>query len=168
MHITFSAPGLRVDFLADKRLRLLSPPGELVVELPDSELQSLVESAAKTLCEQKGAKLESIHVDVQATPPRSARLIVRAKARKIIAVTATVSGLVTLDESLAASLSDLSIKSEGMLAGMIEAAVRPKLTALEGRRFPLAGKLPPWLLVTDVALITGSIHRVVAKLSTAG
>ena len=172
MQLTFSAPDLRVNVLNDGRPQLLSPPGELRLEIADVELQALVEAAAKPLAEKQGARLESIQVDVRSISPKSAALTIRAKARKIIAVSATVSGQVEIDDSLVATVSHLTVKAEGMLAGVIEPAVRAKLAPFEGRRFPLAQNLPPWLAVTDVALITGTgsaaVHRVVAKLSTRG
>ncbi len=115
-----------------------------------------------------GASLESVHVSLSATSARSAALVVEAKVKKLVSVTIVVRGEIVLDESLVASVSNLTVDGEGMLSKAIVPAIRGKLGQFEGRRLFLAEKLPPWVVVRDVVLITGAVHRVRAKLATAG
>lgn len=138
-----NARGLKFDFAHDQRGNAMlvltdAKDGHVEVKISKSDLQSLLMSAASTAAKQQGATVQDLQLSLESSGPRSIAADVRVKAKKlVVSGTVNVKGKVDVDDSMVATLSDLSCTGEGMIGGVVAKFLQGKLQEYNGKRIPL-------------------------------
>ena len=107
-------------------------------------------------------------LEISAPTPRTldVRIAVMAKVF-IMTTTVKVRGRVELDDQLNARLTGLVAEGEGMVAGMVESALRPRLAEIEKRMWALGTLVAAGLRVRDAAVCVDDALRLHATLAGA-
>jgi hypothetical protein len=127
--------------------------GELAMDVSRAALEAGLHTAIAALASQKGADIKSTRLEFDAPTPRrlNFRLSVTAKVF-IMTTTVNVHGRIDLDDQLNARISELKAEGEGMMAGMIEGALRPQFARLEQKPIALGALIAAGLRVSDLAV----------------
>ncbi|BDZ42077.1 hypothetical protein GCM10025865_13760 [Paraoerskovia sediminicola] len=115
----------------------------------------------------RGLGLELAALDVELTQParRSVSVVASAKIRKgLLGATARLTGTATIDDSMVATLHDLSVTSGNPLVAAVLATVRGRVQRYDGRRIDLSTQLPPGMHLTDVQVTVGDQIVLAARL----
>ena len=141
--------------------------GRLVGRVSRAELQNMLIAKARAAAKEKGVDIERIDIDLTSLGPRSVRLDLKAAVQtkalfKTIRGAVTFTGRLDVDDRLVAKLSELNVAGEGMMIALAVNMIRGKVTALEGREFPLATFAMGGVRLRDVELQVGDDLTVTA------
>ena len=85
------------------------------------------------------------------------------KAKKLfLTTTVTLRGKLKIDDTLNASVSDLTVTGEGVLGEMAAGMIRPKLQEIDGKSYPLTALSLGQVRLHDLQIQTGETIRVTA------
>jgi hypothetical protein len=141
--------------------------GRVTARVSRAELEALVTTKAKEAARQKGVDVERIDFNFTQLGPRSVRLeataAVAAKAYFTTARGAVVfGGRVDIDNRLVAKLSELNLAGQGIIIAAAVAFYRSRITAFEGKEFPLTTFALGGIRLRDVQLQVGDEFAVTA------
>jgi hypothetical protein len=135
-----------------------------VVEITKKELERVLHELVSAAVEKQGATVRSTVVEVSAPGPRTLEFAVHCTAKVFIAsTTLSVRGRVEVKEPLTLRIDGLAVSGEGMIAGMAQSFLRPRLDEWNGKELHLAAMLPANLAVREVRLSAGESVRVDAS-----
>ena len=142
--------------------------GELDAYVFLFDLERVAQRFLANLAEEQGVEVKSSRLEIAAPTPRTLdfRIVVTAKVF-IMTATVNVRGSVVLDDQLNARFIGLTAEGEGMMAGMAESVLRPRLAKLEAKTFALGAFVAGGLRVQDVAVSVDDALRLHATLSGA-
>ena len=158
IHLSMRLAGVVADFerTADGALALAlasAAGGELTAHISLTDLEAALHALAVALGAKQGVEAKTTRLEIEAPTPRS--LVFRAAVTaKVFIMTTTVKvrGRVDLDEQLNARVSGLVAEGEGMMAGMVESALRPRLAKIEAQTFALGAFVTAGLHVSDATV----------------
>lgn len=166
VHFDLTASAVRFDFDRSRSGRPVmtlaaATDGRVTASVSKSDLQSLIVAKARTAAKEKGVTIERIDFDLNQIGPRSVRLDARAAVQtralfKTISGAVTFAGRLDVDDRLVARLSELNVAGEGMMVALAVNMVRGRVTALEGKEFPLTAFALGGVRLRDVQLQVGN------------
>jgi hypothetical protein len=172
IHFDLTATDVRFNFDRNRAGRPVltlagATDGRVVARVSQSELNALVTAKAQEAAQAKGVQIERIDWTLTPLGPRSVRLDAKAAVAtkalfKTIRGAVAFAGRVVIDDRLVAKLSELNVAGEGMMIAMAVNMVRGKITAMEGREFPLATLALGGVKLRDVQLQVGDDLAVAA------
>lgn len=141
--------------------------GRVVVRVSRADLEAVVIAKARAAAREKGVEIEQIDFDLKQLGPRSVRLAAKAGVQtkalfKTIRGAVTFAGRLDVDDRLVARLSELNIAGEGMMIALAVNMIRGRLTAFEGKQFPLTTFALGGVRLRDVQLQVGDELAVTA------
>jgi hypothetical protein len=141
--------------------------GRVVVRVSRAELLALVTAKARAAAKEKGVEIERIDLNLTQLGPRSVRLEAKAPVQtkalfKTVRGAVTFAGRLDVDDRLVAKLSELNVAGEGMMIALAVNMVRGRITALEGKEFPLTTFALGGVRLRDVQLQVGDELAVTA------
>lgn len=162
IHFDLTASDIRFDFDRNRAGRPVltlaaAREGRVMARVSQAELRALVMAKAQEAAQVKGVQIERIDWTLTPLGPRSVRLDAKATVQtkalfKTIRGAVTFAGRVDIDDRLVAKVSELNIAGEGMMIAMAVNMVRGKITAMEGREFPLTSMALGGVRLRDVQL----------------
>ncbi len=152
----------------DPMLTLLEAQnGEVTLETKRSDLELFVQSLVSSLASRQGVEIKSTVLHLESRGPRSLHFRAEVTAKMfIMSAKVTLTGDLEVDNQLGARLSHLSCGGEGMVGSAATALVRPYLTKVESRVFPLMAFSLGNVKLRDVTLEAGEIVRIQATFSS--
>lgn len=141
--LELTARDVRLDYDLDERagqaLLVLAGAGQGRVRAATSkrDLEALLLAAARAGAAEHGVSIERTTLELESLDSRAVRVAARVEARKVVRVNIDVTGRLTVDEQLVATLSNLECGGSGLVGSMVAGLVRRHLAPLEGRRVPL-------------------------------
>lgn len=142
--------------------------GSVDAHILQANLEAAVNALATEAAAKQGVQVKSTQLEIEAPTPR--RLVFRATVTaKAFVMTTTVKlrGEVELDAELNARFANLAVEGEGMIASLVEGALRPRLAEFEARTFALGALVAGGLRVSDAALSVDDALRLHATLAGA-
>jgi hypothetical protein len=141
--------------------------GRMVGRVSRAELQAVITAKARAAAKEKGVEIEQIDINFTQLGPRSIRLDAKATVQtkalfKTIRGAVTFAGRLDVDDRLVAKLSELNVAGEGMMIALAVNMVRGRITALEGKEFPLTTFALGGVRLRDVQLQVGDELAVTA------
>ncbi|HEX4590069.1 MAG TPA: hypothetical protein VH120_09085 [Gemmataceae bacterium] len=141
--------------------------GRVTARVSRAELEALVTAKAREAARQKGIDVEGIDFNLAQLGPRSVRLegkaAVATKALfKTVRGAVVFGGRVDIDDRLVAKLSELNVAGEGMMIALAVNLIRGRITAFEGKEFPLTTFALGGVRLRDVQLQVGDELAVTA------
>jgi hypothetical protein len=142
--------------------------GEIDLHILRGDLEAGLQAIAAALAAKQGVEVKSTKLEITAPTPRTLDLRVAVIAKVfIMTTTVTVRGRVEIDDQLNARFTGLGADGEGITAGMVESAIRPRLAKLEERTFALGTFVAAGLRVREVAVRADDALRLHATLAGA-
>lgn len=112
--------------------------GHVEVKIGKDDIQSLLKAVASEAAKSQKVTIQDMQVNLDSQGPRSIAADVRVKAKKMaMSGVLTIRGKLDIDDNLVATLSDLSVKGEGVVGSMAAGFLQGKLKHAEGRKVPL-------------------------------
>jgi hypothetical protein len=141
--------------------------GRIIVRVSRTDLQAVVTAKARAAAKEKGVDIERIDFDLTQLGPRSVRLGAKAAVQtkalfKTIRGAVTFAGRLDVDDRLVAKLFELNVAGEGMMIALAVNMIRGRITALEGKEFPLTTFALGGVRLRDVQLQVGDELSVTA------
>lgn len=125
--------------------------GHGVVAVPKHQLGAAVLGLAESTLLDMGVTVSKLDVDVEATGPRSLRVVVDGKVRKgLLGASVHGSASASIDDRMGVTLSDIRVESANPLVAALLSAARGRIQRYEGRRVDLASRLPEGIRLADV------------------
>jgi hypothetical protein len=138
--------------------------GDLALEVRRDALESLLHDLASDAAGEHGVDVKKTRIEVAARSPRELVFRAEVTAKMFIATaTVTLDGEISVDDQLDARLSNLRFGGEGMIANAAGGFIRPSLTKLEGRTFPLMAFSLGSIKLRDLQLCGGDSLRLTAQ-----
>jgi len=138
--------------------------GNVILQIPHGALEQLIHRLASEAAREHGVEIKQTRVTLTSRGPRAVSIVAEVTAKAFIATaTVTLSGEAELDDQFVARLSNLRFSGEGMIANLAGSVIRPVLTKLEGRTFPLLDFIGGEFALRDVRLEVGESLRLVAQ-----
>ena len=142
--------------------------GTLKAEAATSDIEEKVHRIVADLASNQGATVKSVKLGLTAITPRCVKFEFQCTAKIFIATaTLTVGGQMEIDDQLNASLSNLAVMGEGIIASMAQSMIQPRLAEWNGRVVPLGDYVAAGLTVTDLRISTGEKVRLEATFAPA-
>lgn len=133
-----------------------------------SDLDAAVHALATEAAAKQGVQVKSTKIEVEAPSPRRLVFSVTVTVKAfVMTTTVKLRGEAHLDADLTARLAHLDVEGEGMIAGMVEGALRPQLAKIGARTFALGALVAGGLRVSDAALAVDDALRLHATLAGA-
>jgi len=127
---------------SDGKLALIltdAATGNFTLKISRAQLQVLLASAARKIAQKRGVLIDSIDLQLDQRDPCTVDLRMKGRGRKMIfRAELDLSGRLALDESPAATISNLSCAGEGNISALVCAAVTPYFKKVENKSFPLS------------------------------
>ena len=141
--------------------------GRIVGRVSRTDLQALVTAKARAAAKEKGIDIEQIDIDLTQLGPRSVKVDVKATVQtkalfKSIRGAVTFAGRLDVDDRLVAKLSELNVAGEGMMIALAVNMIRGRVTALEGKEYPLTAFALGGVALRDVQMQVGDELMVTA------
>jgi hypothetical protein len=141
--------------------------GRVAARVSRAELEALVTAKAKEAAKQKGVDVERIDFNFTQLGPRSVRLEAKAAVAtkalfKTVRGAVGFGGRVDVDDRLVARLSELNVAGEGMMIALAVNLIRGRITAFEGKEFPLTTFALGGVRLRDVQVQVGDQLAVTA------
>lgn len=172
IHFDLTAAAVRFNFDRSRTGRLVmtlaaATHGRIECRVSQADLESLATAKARAAAKEKGVDIEQVDIAVTQLGPRSVRLNAKATVQtkalfKTISGAVTFTGRLDVDDQLVARLSDLNIAGEGMMIALAVNLVRGRVTALEGKEFPLMAFALGEVQLRDVQFQAGAELKVTA------
>ena len=169
LNLTLKAHKVSFDFAHDAKGQATlvltdAKDGQVQVKITKNDLQSMLLAAATLGAKQQGVTIQDLQIDLTSESTRSIDAEVRVKAKKMMmSGVVLLRGRAEIDDSLVATLSNLSCTGEGMVGGMAAAMLTPKLRAFEGKRFPLMAFSLGDVSLRDLKITAGETISVTAE-----
>jgi hypothetical protein len=141
--------------------------GRVTARVSRAELEALVTAKAKEAARQKGVDVEKIDFNFTQLGPRSVRLEAKAAVStkalfKTVRGAVVFGGRIDVDDRLVAKISELNVAGEGMMIALAVNLIRGRITAFEGKEFPLTTFALGGVRLRDVQLQVGDELTVTA------
>jgi hypothetical protein len=172
LHFDLTAADVKFDYDRSRTGRPVmtlaaATDGRVVIRVSRADLEALVTAKVRAAAKQKGVDVERIDLDLTQPGPRSVRLDAKAAVQtkalfKTVRGAVTFAGRVDVDDRLVAKLSELNVAGEGMMVALAVNLVRGRVTALEGKEFPLTAFALGGVRLRDVQLQVGGELTVTA------
>jgi hypothetical protein len=173
VHLRVRLAGATTEFTRDGQGALAlalarAAGGEVDLHIFHADLEAGLHAMAAALAKKQGVEVKSTRLDIAAPTSRTLELQVTVTAKAfIMTTTVKIRGKVELDEELNVRFSGLAAEGEGMMGGMVEGALRPRLASFEGRTFALGAFVAGGLRVRDAAVRVDDALRLHATLAGA-
>lgn len=126
--------------------------GRLMLDALRSDLEFLAKKAAMREAEKQGVKVEDLKLALEVKSARELSCLVTVTVKKLILkATLRISGELSLNDTMEATLCNLRCEGDGGMANLASAALAPYLAKLEGRAFPLTALPLGKIKLHDVA-----------------
>ncbi|MDB5174797.1 MAG: hypothetical protein JWN51_3570, partial [Phycisphaerales bacterium] len=112
--------------------------GSVAVEIKKQDAEALLLAGARDAAKAQGVQILEAQLSLTQIDERTVAAEVRVKAKKFVTAVVIIRGRLRVDESLSATVSDLTCTGQGMLGDMASKILSPKLAQINGRAFPLA------------------------------
>ncbi|ROS75559.1 hypothetical protein [Cellulomonas sp. PhB143] len=113
-----------------------------------------------------GVTLSSLDVAVEQRGPRGIGVEAVGRVRKgFVSAPVTVRATASVDDAMVLTVGDLAVSSGNPVVSALLGTVRGRVEAYSGRRFDLAGSLPPGLQLADVRVDVGEQIVLQARLA---
>ena len=172
LHFDLAAAEVQFDFDRTKSGRPVlvltaATDGRVVARMSRTDLETLVTAKARAAAKAHGVDVERIDFTLTPLGPRSVRLDAKGHVAtkalfKTIRGAVTFTGRVDVDDRMVAKLSGLDVAGEGMMLALAVNLVRGRITALEGKEFPLTTFAMGGVRLRDVRLQVGDELAVTA------
>jgi len=141
--------------------------GRVTLQISKADLLALVTARAREAAGTKGVEVERIDLNLTQLGPRSVRLEAKADVQtkaifKMVRGSVLFTARIDIDDRLVARLSELNVSGEGMMIALAVNLVRGRVTALEGKEFPLGKFVLGGVRLHDVQLRVGDELSVTA------
>ncbi|HWE94021.1 MAG TPA: hypothetical protein VG269_08670 [Tepidisphaeraceae bacterium] len=136
--------------------------GTVSLEIKKQDAEALLLAAAREAAKAQGVQILEAQLSLTQIDERTVAAEVRAKAKKFVTAVVIIRGKLRVDESLSATVSDLTCTGEGMLGDMASKILGPKLAQINGRAFPLAALSLGYVKLRDLRMQAGDPLRVTA------
>jgi hypothetical protein len=136
--------------------------GSVSVEIRKQDAEALLLAGARDAAKAQGVQILEAQLSLTQIDERTVAAEVRAKAKKFVTAVVIIRGKLRVDESLSATVSDLTCTGEGMLGDMASKILSPKLAQINGRTFPLAALSLGDVKLRDLRMQAGDPLRVTA------
>jgi hypothetical protein len=160
VHIQASARNCRGEFLQANNnqtaLRIAAADdGHLRLAVTRLTVQSIMLAEASKVARQQGVDIKDVQITWHTDTPRtlSAQVLIKAKKSFLPTATLRVTGRLSIDQSLTATLSNLSVEGEGMVGSLGAGLIRPKLQQAEGMTRSLLALPLDAVKIQDVRLL---------------
>jgi hypothetical protein len=178
LHLDLTAADVRFNFDRTRTGRPVmtlaaATDGQVVARVSRADFEALVTAKATAAAKEKGVEVERIDMNLTQLGPRSVRLdakgYVQTKALfKTIRGAVTFAARLDVDDRLVARLSGLDVAGEGMMLALAVNMIRGRITALEGKEFPLTTFALGGVRLRDVRLQVGDELAVTAAFGGQG
>lgn len=140
--------------------------GQLVLETPLADLERAILLIVQERARAQGATIKSVHLKLKATKPRQLELSVTVAAKQgFFAATVEVHAQVTITDTFHARVSNVDVRGQGMLGGMVAMGLRPQIKQLEQDEYHISSLLPGNLRIQDVRVEVDQQLRLIATLA---
>jgi hypothetical protein len=142
--------------------------GRVTLGITKADLIALATAKAREAARLKGVEVERLDLNLTQLGARSIRLEAKADVQtkaifKMVRGAVVFRGRIDVDDRLVARLSELDVAGEGMMIALAVNLVRGRVTALEGKEFPLGTFALGGLRLHDVQLQVGDELSVTAS-----
>lgn len=130
--------------------------GHLKVSVTRANVEAAALAQAAQNARAQGVEIKSVNLtwQTQGDKTLSAQILINAKKGFLPAANLKVKGQLQIDDSLTATISNLSVDGEGMVGSIGAGLIRPKLMQAEGTKKSLLTLPLDALKITGVQLIT--------------
>lgn len=169
LNLSLTARDTRFDYDRDVSGRPLlliaeAKEGRVAVDISKRDIDALLLSAARKSAQQQGVQVVETNLTLNQPEPRTIAVEARVKAKKLfVTAVVTIRGRASINQELAATLSNLSCTGEGMLGSMACGVLQPKLDQYNNRTFPLTALALGEIRLSDVNVSVGDTIRVTAS-----
>lgn len=139
--------------------------GSLRVSVTREELARAAQARAQELLARDGIALEDLDLRLESQTDRSLAILVTVKARKMLAATVRLQGLLTVDDRLDAVLSGLSGEADGFMGSLLSPVFTRLAARYEGHRISLAPLLFGSIRLRDLRLASDGGLEIRAELA---
>ncbi|MFH0944943.1 MAG: hypothetical protein V2A76_07070 [Planctomycetota bacterium] len=139
--------------------------GSLRLSVSREELTRAARTKAQELLVRDGIALETLDLNLESKTDRSLGILVTARARKLLAATVRLRGLLTVDDRLDAVLSGLNGEADGFMGSLLAPVLSRLADRFEGYRVSLAPVLLGPIRLRDLRLAGNGGLEVVAELA---
>lgn len=137
--------------------------GEFLLEIARADLETIILAVAQKAAKAQGVSIERVKLSTTSTGPRSVRFNADVIAQKMFMQTAVnLSGALAVDDQLNARLSDLNCSGGGIIGSLACNFLKPYITQMDGRIFPLAAFTLGSIRVRELTLEAGDPLRIQA------
>ena len=163
VHIQATARNCRVEFVKSAgdqvALRIAAAAdGHLRLAVTRLTVQSILLTEASKVARQQGVDIKDVQITWQTDTPRTlfAQVLVKAKKGFLPTATLRVTGRLSIDQSLTATLSKLAVEGEGIVGSLGAGLIRPRLQQAEGMSRSLLALPLDAVRIQDVRLLAAA------------
>jgi hypothetical protein len=159
VNIQASAADCRAQFVqtdTGPALRLAAAKaGKLRASITRASAEAAILAQAAQAAKPQGVDIQQIHLTWQTQGPRTlqAQIVIKAKKGFLPAANLKIKGQLQIDDTLTATISNLTVDGEGMVGSIGAGLIRPKLQQAEGTKKSLLSLPLDAIKITGVTLL---------------
>ncbi|HSV15805.1 MAG TPA: hypothetical protein VLI90_16200 [Tepidisphaeraceae bacterium] len=125
--------------------------GRLQIDIAQRDLENAALFAAQAAARPHGIAVQRVELSLACATPRELAVSARVTAKKLVTAIIRLSGRAIIDDQLNATLRNLAVDGDGMVAKIVVSLIRPHLQKLEGQQQSLLA-LPGNIQLSGLAL----------------